>query len=454
VKKSKILIVDDDASIRKFVRINLLVRGYKVSVAENGIEALNIFKKEKIDLVILDIMMPYLDGYEVCHRIREVSKVPIIMLSAREAENDKLRCLEAGADDYITKPFSLEELLCRIKVIFRRTLDTGYSKVQPLLHHEDLTIDQDQFRVYFKNQEIKLTDTECRLLAYLAMSAGRVISREQLLGNVWGQKYEDNTHLLSVYMSRLRSKINSVGAGNNYIQTVTGIGYMIAENNYDLNYQGKPHLKIAPKIYQAQLEDRIANLTAEIQRLSLNSIEALIYALEAKDKYTAGHSKRVSDISIALGRALGLDESEMDDLRWGSLLHDVGKIAIDPLIQNKPGRLTKEEYEHIMIHPQVGSQIVKPIVNQKVVDIIEHHHDHFDGSGLHQHVKGSEIPRGARIIAIADAFDAMTSDRPYHSKINSDEALKEIQQCRFTQFDPAIASVFIRSRFIDKISIN
>jgi putative nucleotidyltransferase with HDIG domain len=447
MKKMRILVVDDEPSIRKFIGFNLAARGYAVSTAENGIEALNTFKKEKSDLLLLDIMMPYLDGYEVCRRIREWSEVPIIMLSARDAENDKLRCLESGADDYITKPFSLNELLCRIKVILRRTRQSEFSKIQSKLVCGDLEIDQDLHKVYVKTQEVKLTGTEYKILDFLAMNSGKVLSHEDILETVWGHEYLDKPKLISSNMSRLRRKLNSVSPGYTCIQTVTGVGYLIDEQNCISSPQGKLNLKLGTKEYQQQLENKIAVQTAEIQRLSLNGIQALIFALEAKDQYTAGHSRRVSEISIAIGKILGLDRKEMEDLRWGSLLHDVGKIAVDQLIQNKAGRLTKEEYELVMIHPKVGAQIVKPVVNQNVIDIIEHHHDHFNGDGLHQNVLGKDIPQGARIIAVADAFDAMTSDRPYRSKMTFEVAMKEIQRCALTQFDPAIVSAFLKTEY-------
>ena len=135
----------------------------------------------------------------------------------------------------------------------------------------------------------------------------------------------------------------------------------------------------------------------------------------------------------------------MEDLRWGGLLHDVGKIAVDQLIQNKPGRLTRGEYEHIMIHAHVGAGIVKPVVNEKVVEMIEHHHDHYDGGGLHQVVAGDDIPLAARILAVADAFDAMTSDRPYRSAMSTKEALDEIKRCTDTQFDPGVIAAFLKT---------
>ena len=181
-----------------------------------------------------------------------------------------------------------------------------------------------------------------------------------------------------------------------------------------------------------------------MRQLFLGTIEALVFALEAKDKYTAGHSQRVTDVAGAIGKGLGLPASDLEDLRCSGLLHDVGKIAVDQLIQNKPGRLTPEEYEHIMTHAHVGAGIVRPVVNERVVAVIEHHHDHYDGSGLHQVVAGDAIPLGARILGVADAFDAMTSERAYRSAMSVREAVSEIKRHAGTQFDPAVVRAFLR----------
>ena len=190
---------------------------------------------------------------------------------------------------------------------------------------------------------------------------------------------------------------------------------------------------------------KVEQQTLEIRTLFLGSIEALVFALEAKGKYTAGHSRRVTEIALDIDQALGLPEDDLEDLRWGSLLHDVGKIAVDHLIQNKLGKLTASEYEHIMIHTQVGAGIVKPVVNEKVVAIVEHHHDHYNGTGLHQMVAGEKIPLGARILAVADSYDAMTSDRPYRLAIPEEEAREEIKRCSGTQFDPMVVKAFLKT---------
>lgn len=186
------------------------------------------------------------------------------------------------------------------------------------------------------------------------------------------------------------------------------------------------------------MEDR------ELPERMLEALVILSFAHEAKDRYIAGHSRRVADIAMAIGKRLSLNQEELTDLRWGSLLHDIGKIAADELTINKPGRLTGEEYEHVMTHPTVGANVVRLVVrNKNITEIIEHHHSHYDGSGFKQKLQGENIPLLARIVALADAYDAMTSARPYRDALSREQALSEIRRDIGRQFDPAVADAFL-----------
>ncbi|MGP8080951.1 MAG: HD domain-containing phosphohydrolase [Dehalococcoidales bacterium] len=325
--EQKILIVDDEVTIRLLLHQKLTQQGYHCEEVSCSDEAADKMKTYPADLIMLDMKMPGKSGMDLLPELK--SRFPdtaVVMATAVAEANLAIQCMRLGADDYITKPFNLDEVVMNVeKVLEKRVLE-----------------------------------------------------------------------------------------------------FQIRE-------------------YQEQLQQKVEEQTKEIRSLFLGSIEALVFALEAKDQYTAGHSRRVTEIALAIGQELDLSQDDMENLRWGSLLHDVGKIAVDQIVQNKPGKLTPAEYEHIMIHAHVGAGIVKPVVNEKVVEIVEHHHDHYDGTGLHQVAVGEKIPLGSRILAVADAYDAMTSDRPYRTSMSVEEARREITKCSGTQFDPISAAAFLKT---------
>ncbi len=203
--KTRILVVDDELSIIRFLRGNLEARGYKVLTAMNGAEALQTFEMELPDLVILDIMMPKMDGFQVCQRLREWSQVPIIMLSARGDVSDKVKCLDLGADDYITKPFGKSELIARVGAVLRRTDSTTAMPAQPSFASGDLEIKFTQRCVTVAGKVVKLTPTEYGLLQELALNAGKVLTHSHLLSKIWGPEYREEREYLHVFIRRLRN---------------------------------------------------------------------------------------------------------------------------------------------------------------------------------------------------------------------------------------------------------
>jgi len=326
-QQETLLVVDDEPAIRRLLCQKLSREGYLCQQASNAEQTLKTLENHPIALVILDIKMPGKSGIEILSDVKSgYPDTVVIMATAIIDINVAIQCLKQGAEDYICKPFNLEELSLAVQ----RALD-------------------------------------------------------------------------------------------------------------------RRHLQLELREYQQFLEEKVEEQTDEIRKVFLGAIEALVSALEAKDRYTGGHSRRVTKLSLALGNELGLAAKDMEELRWASLLHDIGKIAIDQSIQNKSGKLTPEEYDHIMTHTHAGALIVQPLVNGKIAEMIEHHHDRYDGSGPYQIIAGSGIPLGARIIAIADAFDAMTSDRPYRSAMAVEEAIREIQRGARTQFDPTIINAFIKT---------
>jgi len=322
-----LLVVDDEDTVRRVLYLKLSREGYRCEQANGAEQTLHVLETIPVALVLLDIKMPGKSGIELLPEIKEAyPDTAVIMATAVNDIEIAVQCLKQGADDYVCKPFNLEDVSLA---------------VQRALH--------------------------------------------------------------------------------------------------------KRRLQLELREYQQFLEEKVEQQMLEMRRLFLGAIEALVSALEAKDKYTGGHSRRVTETAVAVGKELGLSAQDMENLRWGSLLHDVGKIAIHQAIQNKPGSLTPEEYEHIMTHPKIGASIVRPVVNGRITDIIEHHHDHYDGSGLHQVVAGHDIPLGARVIAVADAFDAMTSDRPYRAAMSIAQGVEEIKRCADTQFDPVIVTAFLET---------
>jgi two-component system KDP operon response regulator KdpE len=231
MKKSRILIVDDDIGIIKSVRANLQANDCEVLTAMDGIEALNVIERDPPDLIILDITMPGMDGFEVCREVRKWSQIPIIMLSARHDVEEKAECLNIGADDYITKPFGVKELIARVRAVLRRSGEVLTNPAEPLFSCDNLNINFVERKVTVADNEVKLTPTEYNLLQELSLNRGKVFSHATLLGKIWGPEYSGEREYLRVFIGRLRKKIERDPANPQHIVTVSGVGYQFRANN-------------------------------------------------------------------------------------------------------------------------------------------------------------------------------------------------------------------------------
>ena len=327
-KKDRILIVDDEAPIRRLLLQKLSKEGYQCLEAGSVEQALTVLHSQVVGLVILDIRMPGKSGLELLPEIGgQYPDTAVIMATASDGAATAINSMKQGAYDYLIKPFNLDEVV---------------------------------------------------------MSVERALERRRL--------------------------------------------------------------RLENRDYQLNLEKKVAEQTVKIRESFLGSLKALVMAVEAKDSYTSGHSRRVAEVSVMIARELGMSPEDIERISVAGLIHDIGKIGVKESILNKPGGLTVDEYEHIQRHSEVGIHILTAFIeDNQILEVVEHHHERYDGRGYPGGLTGKQIPLGARILAVADAYDAMTSGRPYREAISVDGVCGEIRRGIGTQFDPEIAEDFLQS---------
>lgn len=224
---NRILVVDDENRYLRLLQINLSTEGYEVITASNGLDAIEILTTSPIDLVLMDIVMPKMDGITTCERIRQFSNVPVIMLTGRNAEEDKVRCLNIGADDYITKPFSATEVLARVRAVLRRTRANREDTNRNVFSNDYLKVDYARAEVWCNDKPVALTATEYKLLIQFSQNLGKVISADELLTTTWGPQYKDDKEILWVSIARLRQKLERNPRQPELIITRSGLGYVM-----------------------------------------------------------------------------------------------------------------------------------------------------------------------------------------------------------------------------------
>ena len=225
MRKQLVLVVDDEPAIVRLVRAKLQADGYGVMTASRGEEAITALDDERPDLIILDLMMPGMDGYETLRRIRSTTQVPVIMLTARAGDADRLKGFQVGADDYVTKPFNPDELAARVAAVLRRTTGSAPAGGRTTLRYPGVEIDLERRRVTLHDEEVRLSRTEWELLSQLAANAGRVMLHGELLSRIWGPEFRDEVHYLRTWVSRLRAKLEPEEDSPTLISTFPGIGY-------------------------------------------------------------------------------------------------------------------------------------------------------------------------------------------------------------------------------------
>lgn len=323
------LIVDDEAPLRAVLRRLMEAEGFRCDEASSGEEALDLMRSAPVPLVLSDYHMPRMDGGSLLREVHaQWPDTAVVMITAVSDVEMAVRCLDAGALDYLTKPFRIDEVRARV---------------------------------------------------------AQALEKRRLL--------------------------------------------------------------IENRDYRTQLEERVAVQARKYEELFLASLQSLADALEVKDAYTWGHSTRVSQYAMAIARELGVPHTLLEQIELGSRLHDIGKIGVREHVLNKDGRLTEEEYAHVMEHPVIGWRLLAPLLRDMphALAVVRSHHERFDGRGTPDGLRGHEIPLEARITAVADSFDAMTSGRVYRAGISVDDAVAELRRCAGSQFDPMAVAAFERA---------
>ncbi|MFH1768997.1 MAG: HD domain-containing phosphohydrolase, partial [Candidatus Omnitrophota bacterium] len=469
--------------------------GYYVSVVKNGREALDLLKKKFFPMVITDWLMPEINGLELCRLIRSgefPSYIFIIFITGRTEEDHIISALDAGADDYLTKPINLAELLARVKAGWR-VLELERNLYFSLIKYKEANkrmnlISQIVQNIYesesYKDVLLVLLKETSDLIGATTASILFLTEEDKKLvvAEAWGKDRDKIVGLTTdldedrIACNVIKSKTPVfVGDINLYFkdkahreqkrlesQSIISVPLLVRDKsigviNFGTSKTDKPFIKedmdfiailasqISTAIERARLYEGITSAFCDLKESYILTIKVLTEAIDAKDHYTKGHSDRVTNFSVKIAERMGLSDEEKENIRKAGLVHDLGKIGLSEKILNKPGGLTPEEFEEVKKHPAKGAEIIEPIkALVEVSNIIRHHHERVDGKGYPDGIKGEEIPLEARIMAVADTYDAMTSDRPYRKGYSKEKAVEEIKNCAGAQFDPDVVRVFLQ----------
>jgi response regulator RpfG family c-di-GMP phosphodiesterase len=467
----KILVVDDEPNICDILEKFLKKQGYDVVRSGDGKEALSILKNGSVDLVVSDIKMPGMSGVELLQKIREYNiSIPVLITTGFPTLDTAIEALKAGAYDYLTKPFHLEEIGEKIRraLIQRRLQEENilFSKLVSLHEVTKIlasTLDIAELNTKFLDFSTRIAKADGGALIFadingrlsLADKTGNgfkadfwvkqpfVLAAQWVIAHQEPLVIEGGSKELPEGLKPMPPDIQSLIAFPMKTPSRT-IGVL----NLVRLQGGEPFSNLDLELInvlasQASISIENVRLYHNIRDNYLKTIRAFALAVEAKDEYTHGHSENVMKFAVMVAQHLNLPLPEVEQVKYSGLLHDIGKIGVSELILNKPGKLTPQEFQEIKKHPELGAKIIADVPFLKsLVPLVLHHHEFFGGGGYPSGIAGDKIPLGARILAVSDAFEAMTSDRPYRKSMPQDVALSILETQRGIQFDPSIVDAF------------
>ncbi len=438
-----VLVVDDSESVRLNVRGVLERQGYKVECAADGVEALNALAGSRFDLVVSDYRMPKLDGFELCRSIKRDAKhreVPVIILSSYASDDNVRLGFDAGAAAFVTKDEMAAELGCTVERVVR---SAKLNRSKTIMVVEDSRSIRQLVCNGLRQSGFKTVSAENGADAFRLITEG-------LLPDLIVTDIEMPVMDGAAFLRRVKPVLPEVPvvvmssckgrASVRHMMSLGASGYIVKP--FDLE-----QLVVTVEIYLSaqyrMLQQEKVLLQAE-KKMMLGSIAGISAALEARDHYTRGHSEAVSVLLLGMAKVFNFTNEEMDLLAVAGKLHDIGKIGVPDHILLKPGRLSHEEYEVIKQHPGIAMEILREIPTlERIMDVILHHHERMDGKGYPDGLKGEQIPLWARMTAVADIYDALTSDRPYRKGLPRDEAMQIIWDARGDQLCPECVSGFM-----------
>ncbi|KAA0258413.1 response regulator [Deferribacter autotrophicus] len=455
--KYKILVVDDEDYVRDSLDIILSTEGYQVVGVSSGYEALELLEKNYFDFVITDIKMPEMDGITLLRKIREgYPDLPVIVMTGFPSIDSAIECLKEGAFDYVTKPFKVEDLINKLqKADENRKLKKEVVELKQLLKIYDAGL---FFNKTLDHEEI-LNGME-KMLFSDSLVYGCFF---HIFTKAFKKSYnlsEDIKHYLDTRFSFKNAA--QLFYGKNLINEsvkINGkdVNLLVIPMYFEkfvwgifalVNVGSKVFDVIHERIYsifvnQFSIALRNSYTYEELAKGYFETINSLAVAVDAKDHYTRGHSENVKNYSLMIVEEFGFSENFKEVMTYAGLLHDIGKIGVPTHVITKPDKLTDEEFEEMKKHPIYGKEILEPIeFLGDVPDYILYHHEKLDGSGYPFGLTANEIPLGAKILQVADSFDAMTTDRSYRKRRTLTWAMEELDRCSGTQFDTEIVKAF------------